>query len=170
MGSDTTAAGSKINGEVAFQLNNVQGGPGPLASGLIVNGQYTVRVINSSNGCKNIMTVQVADAAIKPQLTLKASPNTICDTLIAGTQFTGKVEQDTYAYTGTYTGVQTLKYAWYDGQYLGVPLTSHTPAPSASSSQLTNLNAGFFSGTVTIDEIGCTSDVVSAEVKYTPDI
>ncbi|MBT1699905.1 gliding motility-associated C-terminal domain-containing protein [Fulvivirgaceae bacterium PWU4] len=136
------------------KLDKVQGG---------TTNNFTVLVTKTSTGCSNTATVLVADASVKPVLTLKNTPNSICDATIAGTSKDGTVSRDTYTYAGTYTGTQTLIYNWYDGTTTGAP---HTPAttnhPTAS---ITQLAAGFYSGTVTIDELGCTSALATTEVK-----
>ncbi|MEK6780593.1 MAG: gliding motility-associated C-terminal domain-containing protein [Bacteroidota bacterium] len=167
MGADTTAVGAKLAGKTAFTLTGVQGGPGPLTaaiSPLIVNGEYTALVFNTTNGCRNELTLQVADAQVKPTLVLVPTANGICDPVIAGVAFSGEI-QGNPGYAGTYAGPTTYTHEWYDGEYTGgvFGLPAHVPNPITSL--LTGLDgAQFYTSRVTIDEIGCFSDYESIEV------
>ncbi len=148
---------------IPTSLDTLQGGIGKF---------YTVLVTNSGDGCKNTFTVELPDTQVKPLLTLSANPNTICDPIVAGVSVNGSVQQLSFIYGGTYSGTQTLRYNWFNGEYSGTVLPSHSPAQTTIST-ITSLVAAFYSGTVTIDEIGCTSDIVSVEVKddfFTPPI
>jgi hypothetical protein len=152
--SGLTQAG-QIIGNSAVSPDTLQGAIGKF---------YTVLVTNSSDGCKNIFSVELPDAQVKPVLTLSSNPNTICNTAVAGVSENGTVQQLAMSYTGSYAGVQTLHYNWFQGEYAGAVLPAHTPSQTTVSN-IASLAAGFYSGTVTIEEIGCTSDVVSVEVE-----
>jgi hypothetical protein len=133
---------------------------------------YNVLVTNTGDGCKNTFAVEVLDAQVKPVITLSANPNTICDPAIAGVPVNGSVQQLSFTYTGGYAGTQTLRYNWFNGEYVGAALPAHTPSTTTAGT-ITSLVSGFYSGTVTIEELGCTSDVVSIEVEdnfFTPPI
>lgn len=148
---------------IPTSLDTLQGGVGRF---------YTVLVTNSGDGCKNTFTVELPDAQVKPVLTLSTNPNTICNPAVAGVSVNGSVQQLSYVYGGAYSGTQTLTYNWFDGEYAGAALPPHSPAQTAVST-ITSLPAAFYSGSVTIGELGCTSDMVSVEVKdnfFTPPI
>lgn len=132
----------------------------PLIQNLLggVAEMYTVRVINRSNGCRNTRTVQIADASEKPIINLLPGDNSICDPAIAGTSRNGTMQVQTVTYKGLpFAG--PLSYQWYNGVGTGSSNTTSTTA------LLSNLAAGFYSGTVTMTALGCTSDFDSDEVE-----
>ncbi|MBT1689130.1 T9SS type B sorting domain-containing protein [Dawidia soli] len=160
--SGLTQAGQLIAGG-AVSADTLQGAIGKF---------YNVLVTNTNDGCKNTFAVELPDAQVKPVLTLSATPNTICDPGIAGVSENGSVQQLSLTYSGAYTGAQTLVYKWFNGEYTGAPLPPHIPAQTTVGN-MGALPFGFYSASVTIDEIGCTSEIVSIEVKnnfFTPPI
>ncbi len=130
-------------------LTNVQGG---------ATNNYTVSVVNDATGCKALATVLVADLSEKPVVTLAATNNGICDPVAAGVAYDGSVEVATITYKGNpYTGSRT--YHWFDGTDTSVPNNTST------TSELADLNGGDYAATVSIDSLGCESDVVTVPVN-----
>lgn len=119
---------------------------------------YTVLVTNRIDGCQNTQTVELPDESAKPVITLQPTDNSICDPVIAGTSYNGSVLVQSISYKGApYTG--SLSYQWFDGAGTSAPNTS------SSTATLSGIGAGTYSATVTMTDLYCVADYVSAEVK-----
>jgi hypothetical protein len=129
---------------------------------------YSVKVTNTATGCVSNSSGLVGDVSAKPTFTLLPFDNTICDkTLITSgpQQYNGHVDISAVNNnTGTYTGAATLSYSWFDVDPITSVLTANTTSPTNTSTSLTLLDNAKYAATVTIDELGCTSDPVTAEV------
>ncbi len=152
--------GNVLAGETTSIIDQKQGAIGAF---------FTVLVVNTADGCSNTDTKEIADRQVKPILTLGSTPNTFCDPALivpAGAPGSGTASQASYTFVNPdYAGPQTLTYSWFDGQS-GVdpdPLASHLPASTTNT--IDRLAAGYYTATVTITELGCTSDPYSVEVE-----
>ena len=122
---------------------------------------YKVVVTDTRTGCANNNTGQVADLSSKPTLTLQAFDNHVCDkTLATSGQFDGHVDETsvTSNIAPGYAGSTTYTYTWMD------VTNSTTLLTNSPATTITQLNSGDYSATVTITELGCTSDPVPAQV------
>lgn len=124
-------------------LQNVQGGAGY---------DYTVVVTNLQTGCVNSAIVNVPDVKVNPQLTLAASPNVVCDPVLAtdGTgTYGGEVQVTINNQVG---GLSDYTFNWSNGT-TGVGIAS-----------LTGLQHGNYTVGVVHDVTGCASSQGVAQV------
>ncbi len=132
---------------------------------------FTVLVTNDASGCASYATANVADVSRKPTFPLTPTDNKICQLNVSGagtspTAYDGHVDFGAIAnnFQGTYSGTVTYSYSWSNIAG-GTPVAS---SPTNGTSSLTQLDNGTYGATVTITELGCTSDQVTAEVKDAP--
>ena len=129
---------------------------------------YQVTITNNSTGCINNAIGQVADASQKPTLSLQAFDNSICDkTLITSgpQQFNGHVDVTSVNNNaGSYAGPVTLSYRWFNVHPITSALTPNATSPTNTTSSLTLLDDGKYAATISIIELGCTSDPVVSQV------
>ena len=122
------------------------------------NNFFTVHVINKTDGCQDIKSVEVVDAHVLPLVTLAPTDNTICDAVLAGKTFDGTVTGDVSnaAPGGTYT------YAWTD-------LTPEVgdPAITVTSNFIDERDSSTYRAVVTHVQTGCVSNPVTAFVDET---
>lgn len=127
------------NGSNTFQLTKLQGGTGY---------DYTVVVLNQTNGCEATTPVTVGDARVLPVVTLAATPNGICDPaktspakVFSGrvtatvTNQIGALSDYTFAFGGGNTsGIQTLNIfdQLNDGPTPYTVVATHTPTGCVS--------------------------------------
>jgi hypothetical protein len=148
-----TNAANNANQQTAIKV----GGPSNAPN------SYKVVVVNTNNGCQSNSTGQVADVSAKPTVTLKAFPNTVCALIPGGpTTFTGHI--DVTAVNHPALGASALTYQWFNADNAG---TITGPNPTSTTSSLTKLDIGKFGVKVTVNNLGCTSDVVVDEVLRT---
>ena len=147
------------NNITSATLINV-GGP---TGGLPPNA-YQVVVTNTDTGCPNTSIGQVADESVKPTLTLTAAPNSVCDETVPGgpTNFNGSLTVTAVNHPAL--GSSTVSYDWFDYTAANVLIG---PNGSSTTAVLGQLDAGKHGVQVTIDALGCTSDVVIDEVLDT---
>jgi hypothetical protein len=142
--------GSNTSGSLISSVFNtpatLQGGP---------TNYFTVLVTDLANGCRNTATVQLPDQSALPIITLGQDPNKKCS------NFNGEAYITAVTYKGApYNTTSNLTYKWFDGSGIATP---HNPQVDAD--RITGLQNGlFFSATVTMDDVGCTSDYVAVEV------
>jgi hypothetical protein len=111
-------------------LLNVGGPNDPVGS---APRSYTVLVEDVTTGCQSYTSASVADVSVKPVLATATTPNTICDPIIANTNYSGTmaVTLSNAQPVGTYPTDFTFK--WYTGvtnapasEITGVNLTTTT--------------------------------------------
>ncbi|HTH57763.1 MAG TPA: gliding motility-associated C-terminal domain-containing protein [Cyclobacteriaceae bacterium] len=145
---------SLANNANTKDLVNVQGGAGF---------DYTVTVIRNTDGCQVTKAVNVSDGKTLPSVSLSKVDNTICNLTPIGTatNYGGQVNAGAVTYNSApYALASTLTYNFFNnGTGTGVPAQSN-----ASVSYL-NLQSGTYSATVTIDDLGCTSNATPIVVK-----
>src|SRR4029079_5631432 len=97
--------------------------------------------------------------------TLQPFDNTVCDkTLITvgAQQYNGHVDvTSANNNVGTYAGPVTLTYNWFNVDAITSALT---PNGSSTTTTLTALDNGKYAAKVSIAELGCLSDPMTAEV------
>jgi len=147
-------------------INNV-GGPNAGSPGTPF--AYDIKVTNNRTGCFTNGQAQVQDLSAKPTLSLLPVDNSICVPTIA-IPYNGHVDKTsiTNNIAPGYAGATTFKYTWTDVTAPVVaphPIATQTNTAAASYTQLPG---GDYSGTVTIVELGCTSDPVFVNVKNVP--
>jgi len=134
-----TTAGYLVS-SAAVSLDTLQGATGRF---------YTVLVTNQSDGCQNTDIVEVLDDKELPVITLVSTDNTIC--------------------VGTPDGTASLSSVTYQGATVNAPSAfvgySFNWSSSETTQSISNKAAAFYSLEVTRDDVGCTSDIVSIEVK-----
>ncbi len=155
----TPAVGAANNRTTATLIN--VGGP----TGGNPPNSYQVLVTNTTSGCANTSVGQVADMSQKPTLVVSTTPNSVCDITIPGgpTNFNGSVTVNTVNHPAIGSG--TLTYSWFDANAAGTVTGPHAPSPNAAT--LGQLIARKYGVQVTIDALGCTSDIVIDEVLDT---
>jgi len=129
--------------------------------------RYNVLVTNNANGCQSNSQGLVADVSVKPTIILTPSANTICSITVSGgpTAFDGHVDVTEVDYNGVpYAGISTLTYKWFDVDATTAALTANTTSPTNTASSLTKLDNAKYAATVTINDLGCTSDPIVSEV------
>jgi gliding motility-associated-like protein len=129
---------------------------------------YQVTVTNNSTGCVNSNMGMVADNSQKPTLVLQPFDNSICDktlVTVGSAQYNGRVDiTSVNDNVGSYTGTITSTYQWFDVNPMTSALTANTTSPTNTTASLTQLDNGKYAASVTITELGCTSNPVIAEV------
>ncbi|MFN8890324.1 MAG: hypothetical protein ACK5WF_22895, partial [Cyclobacteriaceae bacterium] len=137
-----------ITGQTNPKLLNLKGG---------ASSNFTVLVTDKTTGCQNTTTVFVGDSKVLPVLTLKSTPNSICD---AAKGFNGTALEDILT-DANGVGGDTYTYAWSTGNTMGSIVAGQT------GSTLTNRNGGFYTATVTNNRLNCTSNPETVEIKNT---
>lgn len=129
---------------------------------------YQVTVTNTNTGCVNNNTGMVADNSQKPTLVLQPFNNSICDktlVTVGSAQYNGHVDiTSVNNNVGSYSGPITPTYQWFDVNPMTSALTANTTSPTNTTTSLTQLDNGKYAASVTITELGCTSNPVIAEV------
>ncbi|MBI3219486.1 MAG: hypothetical protein HYZ44_08240, partial [Bacteroidetes bacterium] len=92
---------------------------------------------------------------VLPVLTLKSTPNSICD---VAKGFNGSALQDVLTDANA-VGGDTYTFAWSTGNTMGAVIGGQT------NSTLTNKNGGFYTATVTNNRLKCTSNPETVEIK-----
>lgn len=115
---------------------------------------YNVVVTNTATGCISNNNGVVADVSQKPTFTLTPVPNTICDIAVVGgpTAYTGHL--DVTAVTHPVGG--TISYEWFNVDALNVATANGAP----NAAVLANRDNGKYGVKVSINELGCTSELV----------
>lgn len=128
---------------------------------------YSITVLNGKTGCTSTTGAQVADISAKPTFPITATDNQICSITVPGgpTSYDGHVDIGTVSnnIAPGYAGTATYTYNWFNAD----PVTGVITGPNNSSSTATlgQLAKGKFAATVMINELGCVSDPMPAEVK-----
>ena len=147
-----TTAG--VNGEVVIDV-------GILAT------PYTVSVSSALN-CATTDTLSVSQNIITPVISAVAINNSICNPALAsGNPFNGSANSSV-----TFNGIPvtpaelTANYSfiWYDG----ADISTDPIIAGETNSSLLNLDAGFYSVTVSLDSVSCTSLPITVEVQDIP--
>lgn len=136
-----------IAGATSDQLLNIQGGF-----------NYMIRVTNTTSGCENTHTVPLPDASVIPVVNLAVvNSNSICDPVIAGTPFNGKVQANLTTLSGN---VADYEYQWRNVT-TNAALGSTPPAqPANPDNQFGGLNGNMTYSVVAENTVlGCTSGV-----------
>jgi CHU_C Type IX secretion signal domain len=159
-----TATVTNLAGAFTYQWTALAGAPAPTnataQTATSVGGptgaptSYQVLVTHVATGCDNTNSGLVADVSEKPLVTLLPSANTICDITVVGGPTTFSGHLDVTAVTHPVGG--TISYEWFDVDALNVATANGAP----DAAILSNLDNGKFGVKVTIDELGCTSDLV----------
>jgi large repetitive protein len=125
---------------------------------------YQVLVTNTDTQCANSGIGQVPDLSVKPTLTLTPVPNSVCNNTIPGgpTDFNGSLTVSSVNHPEL--AGKTISYAWFDYSPTNVLIG---PNASSTTAVLGNLDAGNHGVQVTINELGCTSNIVIEEVLET---
>ncbi len=123
---------------------------------------YKVVVTNNRTGCVNNNTGVVADLSQKPTFTLTPSPNHVCDITVGGpTNYDGLVTIS--GVTHPQLGTSNITYKWFDADPITGAITGNNI--NSTSTVLNQLDNGKYAATVTIDDLGCTSDPLVQEVQ-----
>lgn len=142
--------------------SNVSGTNGSIAEGVMGGGQaYTVRV-TTPDQCIATTDAVVTEILNVPIVTLLTNPNGICDAVLASGTFTGSVTASV-----TFGGVPVVfpdpnySFEWYNGtQVIGAPRPENT-------SQLVQLDSGFYTLVVTRTDLACEATPETAQVTNT---
>jgi large repetitive protein len=150
--SAITNAANNANQAMAIHVGGTSNAPN----------SYQVLVINTDTGCQNTGTGQVADVSVKPTLTLQSTPNAICSLVAGGpASFNGQLQVT--AVNHPHLGASTTSFEWFNAD----PVSGAVLGPNNNSTTaiLNQLDNGKFGVRVTVDALGCTSDIVVDEVQ-----
>ncbi|MGK7392346.1 MAG: gliding motility-associated C-terminal domain-containing protein [Candidatus Cyclobacteriaceae bacterium M2_1C_046] len=122
---------------------------------------YTVKVINLNN-CANTNNYIISEQLINPVLTLDSVPNSVCDTTLASTNYTGQVIASV-TYDGSTVTLPDPNYelTWYAGTTTGGTLIS---VADPNNPVLPNLDGGYYTVVATRMDYICESAAVTIEV------
>ena len=125
---------------------------------------YTVK-ITTANNCFDTEKFIISENINIPQVTLSASPNSICDPLKASSNFNGAVTASVTFGGLAVSDFSNYEFTWHQGQ-----LTSDPVIPVADNKlpALTQLNGGYYTLVVQRLDLFCTSVPVVVEVMDVP--
>ncbi len=133
----------------------------PGITGLSAGSTYTVKVTTDSTGCFGEESWILSDSSTVPEITLNQTPNSICDTLIAGVPYNGTINGATL-----YNGAAVSDYSdYYFNLFEGSDTTGViNNSVTASALNFIELENGFYTARAYNTALGCYSDPVTIEV------
>lgn len=138
---------------------NVSGVNGSVAEGVSGGGVfYTVKVTTATN-CSDTEKLIISENVNVPLVTLTAIDNTICDPLLASSNYTGSVSASVTFDGIAVTDFTNYSLTWHEGSLTTDPIIPNTtPA-------LTEQNSGYYTLVAERTDLYCISAPETAEVK-----
>jgi CHU_C Type IX secretion signal domain len=138
---------------------NVSGVNGSVAEGVSGGGSfYTVKVTTATN-CSDTEKLIISENVNVPQVTLMTTGNSICDPLLASSNYNGSVAASVTFDGAAVTDFSNYELTWYQG-----PQTTDPVIPVTTPS-LAEQESGYYTLVVERTDLFCTSNPETAEVK-----
>lgn len=138
---------------------NVSGVNGSTAEGVSGGGVFYTVKVTSANNCSDTEKLILSENVNVPVVTLSAVDNTICDPLLASSNYNGSVSASVTFDGVAVTDFTNYAFTWHEGSQTTDPIIPNTtPA-------LTERNGGYYTLVVERTDLYCTSSPETAEIE-----